>query len=311
MLCELWPQTREISLNELNEERLTVGVIGVDQLEEARQRFGFSHRAIAECLSESDRYRNSVDVYDDFTFCVVTVVDANDPLAPGDKVAFFFKRNLFLMVSLLDPDGSTTRLFMEAARRYKPEAVTLEKVIAAVLESFVTRDGDALAQMAFDLSAMEEEIAAGHTNRAFNAEVFERRKRLLVLRNYYEQLIDMGEELQENENDLFPDDAVRYLAMFTGRVTRLSASVQLLRDSLNQLREAYQAMLDYNLNSVIRVLTVLATIFLPLTLIVGWYGMNFVHMPELEWEYGYPLVIAGSVLVVLVGLLYFKRKKML
>ena len=311
MLCELWPQTREISLNELSDERLTVGVIGVNQLEDARQRFGFSHRAMAECLSERDRYRNSVDVYDDFTFCVVTIVDAGDPLAPGDKVAFFFKRNLFLMVSLFDPDGSTTRLFMEAARRYKPEVVTLEKVIAAVLEGFVAHDGDALAQMAFDLNAMEEEIAAGHTNRAFNAEVFERRKRLLVLRNYYEQLIDMGEELQENENDLFPDDAVRYLAMFTGRVTRLSASVQLLRDSLNQLREAYQAMLDYNLNSVMRVLTVLATIFLPLTLIVGWYGMNFAHMPELEWEYGYPLVIVGSALVVVLGLLYFKRKKLL
>ena len=106
-------------------------------------------------------------------------------------------------------------------------------------------------------------------------------------------------------------DTLRYIAMFVGRVTRLSASVQLLRDSLTQLREAYQAALDYSLNRVIRTLTVLATIYMPPTLIAGWYGMNFRHMPELDWRFGYPLVIGLSVVFVLASFWYFKRKKMM
>ena len=69
--------------------------------------------------------------------------------------------------------------------------------------------------------------------------------------------------------------------MFTGKVERFSASVQLLRDSLTQLREAYQAALDYNLNRVIKLLTVLATIYLPPTLIAGWYGMKREHIHKL------------------------------
>jgi magnesium transporter len=57
------------------------------------------------------------------------------------------------------------------------------------------------------------------------------------------------------------------------------------------------------------VLTVVTSIFLPLTLIAGWYGMNFRYMPELEWPYSYPVVIVVSIIIVVVCLVWFKRKK--
>jgi magnesium transporter len=59
------------------------------------------------------------------------------------------------------------------------------------------------------------------------------------------------------------------------------------------------------------VLTVVTTIFMPLTLIVGWYGMNFRYMPELEWHWGYPVIIIASVVIVVASLLFFKKKKWL
>ena len=311
MFYEIVPAFREIGMADCDDTRLTVGVLDIGQLEEARVRFGFSERVIEQCLSERDRYRNSVDVFDTYTFSVVTVVDAKHPASHLDKVAFFFKRNLFLMVTLVDEDRSAERIFISAASRYKPEAATLEKVVATVLEGFVECDGEALAAMAFEVNEMEEEVASGKTDRKFNIEVFERRKRLLLLSNYYEQLIDIGEELTENENDIFEDDSLRYISMFVGRVERLNANVKMLRDSLTQVREAYQAALDYGLNSVIRTLTVLATVYMPPTLIAGWYGMNFRHMPELDWRFGYPLVIGLSIVFVLLSFWYFKRKKMM
>ena len=310
MLCQLMPVFREIPLDRVDPECLTAGALGEDALDSLRERFGFSQRCVDECRAESDRYRNSIDVYEDYTFCVVTLVNAADALAPADKVAFFFRRNLFLMVSIVDLDGSAERIFNQAIRRYKPESATLEKIVSAVLEGFVDGDGDALAKMEFEISAMEEELAAGKLERAFIADIYELRRQLLKLRTYYEQLIDIGEELQENENDVFSDDAMRYIAMFTGRATRLSTSVQQMRDSLAQLREAYQAAMDYSLNRVIKILTVLATVYLPPTLIAGWYGMNFKHMPELDWAWGYPLVIGLSLAIVVGSLIYFRRKRM-
>ena len=311
MLLELAPEVREISPEEWNPERLTAGALQMDALDMLRERFGMRQSAIEECRSDRERYRTSIDVYDDSTFCVVTLVDAANPLGMADKVAFFFKRNLFLMVTLTDVDGSTERLFRKAVCRYRPEVVTLEKIVAAMLEGLIDGDGEALANREFAVNALEMEIAQGKRERALNAEVFEQRRQLLRLRTFYEQLIDIGEELQENENDVFGEGALRSLAMFTGKAMRLSANVQQLRDSLTQLREAYQALLDYDLNRGIRLLTVLATICLPPTLIAGWYGMNFRHMPELNWAWGYPLVIVLSVLVVVIGLWYFRRKKML
>ena len=78
-----------------------------------------------------------------------------------------------------------------------------------------------------------------------------------------------------------------------------------------QLRDLYKAHIDIKQNRIMTVLTVVTTIFMPLTLIVGWYGMNFRFMPELKWKWGYPVVITISVLIVSGSLWFFKKKKWL
>ena len=69
--------------------------------------------------------------------------------------------------------------------------------------------------------------------------------------------------------------------------------------------------MDYNLNNTMKIFTVVTTVFLPLSLIVGWYGMNFTNMPELTWKYGYLAVILLSVAVVIFCFWFFKKKKLL
>ena len=78
-----------------------------------------------------------------------------------------------------------------------------------------------------------------------------------------------------------------------------------------QVQDVYQSEIGIRQNDVMKVLTIVTTVFLPLTLIAGWYGMNFVHMPELAWKYGYPVVVLISVLIVVISLYIFKKKKYL
>lgn len=82
-----------------------------------------------------------------------------------------------------------------------------------------------------------------------------------------------------------------------------------LRESAEQAREAYQAQIDIEQNNVMKIFTVLTAIFLPLTLLVGWYGMNFQYMPELGWKYGYVYVIGLSVVTCVICFVLFKKKK--
>ena len=97
--------------------------------------------------------------------------------------------------------------------------------------------------------------------------------------------------------------------LYAGRSERLHDHVEMLREYLLQLRELYQSQIEVQQNRVMSILTVVTTIFLPLTLIAGWYGMNFRGMPELSWRYGYPAVIAVSIAVVFISLWICKKRK--
>ena len=96
--------------------------------------------------------------------------------------------------------------------------------------------------------------------------------------------------------------------MFTNRINRLFQGVNNLRDYVTQVREAYQAQVDINQNTLMKLFTVVTTIFLPLTLIVGWYGMNF-NMPEYSLSYGYSVVIIISISIVVICIVWFKKNK--
>ena len=137
------------------------------------------------------------------------------------------------------------------------------------------------------------------------------RDHLRVLRTHYDRLIDLAQELEENENDFFEEENIRYFNLFSKRAGRLFDMSNALVDYTTQIRDDYEASLADKQNHIMTILTVVTTIFSPLTLITGWYGMNFKYMPELNSEYAYPVVIILSLLIAILSLLFFKHKKWL
>ena len=112
-----------------------------------------------------------------------------------------------------------------------------------------------------------------------------------------------------NHHNIFEQDDMRYFEIFTKRIERLSENVQMLRELLNQANDAHQSRLDYHLNKTMQFFTVITTIFMPLTLITGWYGMNFRNMPELNNMYSYYVIIGLSLGLVIGLIIWFKKKK--
>lgn len=133
------------------------------------------------------------------------------------------------------------------------------------------------------------------------------RKQILALKRYFEALYDVLEELEENQNHLFSKDHLQIFRAHKNKASRLLNTVLSLRDYLTQVREAYQNQLDISLNETMQFFTVITAIFLPLTLIVGWYGMNL-RMPELEFAITYPIVVLVSLSFIVFSLLFCKRK---
>ena len=160
----------------------------------------------------------------------------------------------------------------------------------------------------YQIMHMEENVADGKTE-GFQNEIGPIRRELLTLRGYYDELMDMGKDLEENENGFFARKQLKYFGTIADRADRLMGRTAYLLEYAQQVRDAYQTQADAVQNKNMQFLTVVSTIFFPLTLITGWYGMNFQNMPELRQ--GYPGVILLSLVVVAGCILFFKKKHML
>lgn len=185
---------------------------------------------------------------------------------------------------------------------------SLEKVIYCIIDQFLREESYRLDQIQKEILHLEDIVITNHGNDHITKEIIQLRKRLLRQERSYEQLEDAMEKLLLNENELLQQQELRSFRLLLGHCERLSGRVSSLQSYVTEIREAYQAEVDINLNVTMRIFTVLSAVFLPLTLIAGWYGMNL-KMPEYEVSYGYPLVIVASITITVCLLIYFKRHR--
>lgn len=207
-------------------------------------------------------------------------------------------------------DGSgTAQAMLRHIRRDEPRrAPGIGAFLYDFLELLIGKDLHHLQKLEERLGQLEDRVLAGRVE-GFNQEMTALRKEVTGWVRYYTQLDDMVCEFQENENGYFTEEEVRSFHLVEKRLGRLSGEAQALREYGLQLRELFQAEIDVRQNRIMKILTIVTTVFLPLTLVAGWYGMNFAHMPELQWEYGYPAVILVSVTIVALCLWLMKKKK--
>lgn len=134
------------------------------------------------------------------------------------------------------------------------------------------------------------------------------RKTLSNYKHYYLSLIDLFEDMTDDYEALLPNDADLNYKRLTNKLNRLYKYSVMLSEYVSQVNDRYRAQIDLNLNKTMKTFTILSAIFLPLTLIVGWYGMNFEGMPELTFKHGYLYVIALSVTILISSLIYIKKR---
>lgn len=187
---------------------------------------------------------------------------------------------------------------------------SLERFLYDFLVSLIDDDLIYLAALEKEIMKLEEQMVEDE-NKDFNYNMLQLKKEISRFYRYYSQLADLGESLYENEMDFFKKSEITSFRIFADRAQRLQEETQVLREYAMQVQDVYQSEIGIRQNNVMKVLTIVTTIFLPLTLIAGWYGMNFTNMPELTWKYGYPVAILASVLVILISLWIFKKKKFL
>lgn len=288
---------------------VTAGYVDAAELEEVGKLFGFSQSTIDSCKKASGNFRSVVEVYDDYTFTELRIASPEGTRDRVDCVALYVKKNLLLVVDVEDFDSSTKKLFLDTVNKFSAENATLEKVIYSFLDSLIVNDFKYVENRGNEITQMEENVLKGNADDGFNMELLTLKRELLTLHNYYEQLLDITDAFEENENNIFDNEDLRYISNLGLRITRLREDVDSLSSSVTHLQDAYSSYLDLRLNHTMKFFTVITSIFFPLTLIVGWYGMNFSSMPEFGWKYGYIYVISLSITVILLLTIIGKKRK--
>ena len=208
----------------------------------------------------------------------------------------------------LDDSGEVGKILKEMERNQIFEKTCVSHILFEFLEYQVKDEIEFLQKYEEKLAAMEDRIMSGKRERSdVPGAILRARKELAKISSYYGQLLNVSQTLTENYNGLLKDEECVLFHLLSGRMARLTEHGKELREYALQIREMYQVHIDMKQNHVLSFLTMVTVIFMPLTLIAGWYGMNFKNMPELNWNYGYQVCVAASVIIILIEIWYFNK----
>lgn len=308
MIYQVDSKKIEVSINEINNNHMYIGMMSYNKLKECYQELGISKRALMCCDETSTLSENTIIPHNEYYYGLIHLINARDVFVKKDALSFFIFKNFFLVVVLDDEDGHITEVFKSSSDYVLERGVSITRLVYYFLSELISKDSQYIEELQEEIEELENHDSEEESLK-FTTHLRQLNKEMLLLRNYYENLVSIGEELQMNHHHIFEEDDMRYFEIFIRRIERLSDNIQLLRELLNQASEAHQSKLDYKLNKTMQFFTVVTTIFMPLTLIAGWYGMNFKNMPELDSPYGYITVIGVSTCIVIILIIWFKKKK--
>ncbi len=297
-------EVQSIEIDKINKNLLCAGIVTVGELERLTAVFSLPKNVLT--LAKKEKRQGFVIKYlgDDFTF-IRFDISGKDEFC--DLALLVFK-NLFVIVNLKSESSIVQNCFFDLCSSAVCENAEVEKLICTFLE-IVCENVSSSFDEENEIGELEKDIIKRDVKIDFNKILIEKKQELLRLRSFYEQLIDIGEIFIQNENELFEKTALERFKIFKDKAIRFKENTDIMRESVTHLWDAYQTYIDVKQNEIMKLFTVVTSIFLPMTVIVGWYGMNFSYMPELKSRFGYVYVIALNVCVVSVLVYVFKKKK--
>lgn len=283
---------------ELDSSGQYFGVFGPEAIPCIAGALALNEKELLEC---GDTTANTFETHEGTDYLNLHAFNSRLLGAPPERACVCMRKNLLVFVS---KDGAALeKAILEAI----PEQnASLSRILYGFMEKLTAKHVELHQNIEMEITELENALLITK-KRDCVREIIALRRKLMGLKRYYEQLMNVLDAMQESEQGHFEGYEIRF-RLYAGRVDRLYHSVLNLRDYVTQVRESYQAEVDISLNNIMKIFTVITAIFLPLTLIVGWYGMNL-QMPEYAWVGSYPLVILLCAAVVIFCISYFKKHK--
>ncbi|HJV36791.1 magnesium/cobalt transporter CorA [Geomonas sp.] len=288
-----------------------INVDGVSNVEILRQ-FGSCygiHPLVLEDILATDQ-RSKVEDYDDYLYVVLKMIgfDETSGAITSEQVSLVLGSHYVLSFQ----EGLAGDVFEPVRVRLKNEKSRLrtsgpDMLLHALLDVIVDNYFLVLEKLAERIEEIEDELIEHPEGGTLHA-IYEMKRDMLFLHKVVWPLREAIGRLQRRDSSLVNEQSLVYLRDLYGHAVQVLDTLETLRDALSGMVDIYLSSVSNRLNEVMKVLTIIATIFMPLSFIVGWYGMNFKNMPEYDWRYSYPTVLLIMAGIAVGMLVYFKRK---
>jgi magnesium transporter len=265
------------------------------------------HPLVVEDILHTDQ-RPKVDQYEDHLYVVLRIFFVKKGELVSEQVSFVLRDNLLLSFEEISESvfsSIRSRILLGPGNiRRKGEDYLLYTLLDYIVDQYF----EVLEEINTRIEQIEEEIIR-HARKSTLQKLMDLKRELITLRKNIWPMREMLITLQRNEVEFFESENSPFLRDLMDHVIRTHESTESYREILTSLTDMYYNQVSNQMNEVMKTLTVISSIFIPLTFIVGVYGMNFKHMPELEWPNGYYLTLEGMAVITIGMLVYFWRKK--
>jgi magnesium transporter len=282
------------------------GVHNVDILKTLGENFSL-HPLVVEDIGNTTQ-RPKLEGFDGYYFLAAKMItyDARFSKLRSEHVSIVFGRG-FVVLFLQDPGDlfAPVRQRLEAGKG-RIRASGSDYLVYALVDAIVDYYFNVLEELGERVEKLEDDVVVNPTVTTLRA-IHHVKRELIALRRSIWPMREVVNALIRDESPLVSPDVKIYLRDLYDHTVHVIDSVETMRDIITGTLDVYLSSVSNRLNQVMKVLTAVSTIILPMTLISGIYGMNFEHMPELEWKYGYFLIVGVMATICVTLFIRFKR----
>lgn len=282
------------------------GIHKTEVIEKIGKLYGI-HPLTLEDIVHVDQ-RPKFEDYEHYVVAIMKMISYNNKVVAEQLSIVLFDN---MVISFQEPHGGDAFDIIRARLRQAKGRIRkagADYLAYALMDAVVDHYFHAIEKIGDAVERIEEEIIGDSDNKSL-MELYALKREMIYLRKQVWPLRDMISNVVRSETKLINPSTDIYLRDLQDHVTRIIDTVETYRDLLSGIMDIYLSTNANKMNEVMKVLTIMSSIFIPVTFIAGVYGMNFEFMPELKSPYGYAITW-GVMITIMVGLiLYFKRKK--
>ncbi|WP_252976936.1 magnesium/cobalt transporter CorA [Clostridium acetobutylicum] len=286
------------------------GLEDIDLYEKVGKYFGV-HSLIMEDILNTNQ-RPKIEEFEKYIFIVLKMIYFREDKLVVEQVSIICMENLIITFQEEGKDGDVFGNLRDRIRNTKSKIrkTGVGYLTYALIDSIVDNYFVILEKVEDKIENFEESLMTTATNNLFN-EVYNLKRQMIFLWKAVWPLREIINTLQRGEVEIIGSDISIYFKDVYDHTVQVIDTIELFRDMIAGLLDTYLSSASNKMNEIMKFLTIFSTIFIPLSFLVGVYGMNFDYMPELKFRYGYAVLWVIMISLSAFMLMYFRKKKWL